>query len=110
MKKCNKLIKKYSLIIEIKQKICYNVRYLILGRQINDRHTSVVLKDAFLLYMLPVIGAIIFYTAGSALFNSVIWSTVLTVAFLAIWFASMRYYSKNKVVMSSALEVVHEKN
>ena len=72
--------------------------------------TSKVLKDAFLLYMLPVIGAIVFYTAGSALFRSVIWSAVLTVAFLSVWFAAMRRYSKNKVVMSSALEVIYEEN
>ena len=72
--------------------------------------TSKVLKDAFLLYMLPVIGAIVFYTAGSALFRSVIWSAVLTVAFLSVWFAAMRRYSKNKVVMSSAFEVIYEEN
>ncbi len=72
--------------------------------------TSKVLRDTFLLYMLPVIGAIIFYAAGSALFHSVIYASALVAIYLTLWFIAMKHYSKNKVAMSSALEVVYEKN
>jgi len=68
--------------------------------------TSKVMRDAFLLYMLPLIGAFVLYgvldslNTGNALciFAEVVW--------LGLWYGFIRYYSKNKVTMSCALEIL----
>ena len=72
--------------------------------------TSVVLWNAFLLYILPVIGAFAVYIILQSL-NAAAYITAVSVAlWLAIWFVFMRRKSKNINIKSCILEVVHEKN
>jgi len=69
-----------------------------------------VLFSAFLLYILPIIGILFVYVIADALGTSVPVKAGLCILFATAWFLYMRYYSKNKVTQSSALEVVNEEN
>ncbi len=72
--------------------------------------TSEVLKSAFMLYMLPIIGAMAVYALSGVMFNTIALRVIAVAAWIAVWFIYMRFYSKQKVTMSSAQEVVNEKN
>ncbi len=71
--------------------------------------SATVLFQAFLLYIVPIIGSILVYGILSA-FKVHAWIVaVLVVLYLALWFGFTRYWSKNKVVKSCVLEVIHGK-
>ena len=72
--------------------------------------TSRILLHAFLLYILPVVGAMLVYAVCYSAAFSALLSALAVAVWLAVWFAYMRYYSKNKVTKSCALEVIHEEN
>ena len=68
--------------------------------------TSKVLWSAFVLYMLPFIGAFVLYgVLGS--FGVCSATTIISeVVWFALWFCFVLYYNKHKVTMSCALEIV----
>ena len=72
--------------------------------------TSQVLAWAFVLYILPLIGAMIIYASLSLFFTSSLIRVFAIALWIGVWFLYIRFYSKKRVVMSSALEVIHEKN
>ena len=72
--------------------------------------TSKVLLWAFLLYILPIVGIFFAYAISDGLGASATIKAVICIAFAAIWFGFIRYYSKNKVTQSVALEVTNEKD
>jgi len=69
-----------------------------------------VLMWAFILYILPILGAMIFYTVSIAFTKSLALSVIITSLWVIVWFFAIRRYSKNKISLSSALEVVYEEN
>ncbi len=69
-----------------------------------------VLKWAFVLYILPILGAMICLSILSA-FDMSFWVSVgAVVLWTCLWFVYARSYSKRSVGVSSALEVVNEEN
>lgn len=72
--------------------------------------SSKVLMWAFMLYILPILGAMIFCAISMAAFGSRLVSALITAIWATVWFVSIRRYSKDKVSMSSALEVIYEEN
>ncbi len=69
-----------------------------------------VLKWAFVLYILPILGAMICIGVLSA-FDISFWISVgAVVLWTCLWFVYARRYSKRSVGVSSALEVVNEEN
>lgn len=72
--------------------------------------TAKVLKDAFMLYMLPIIGAMVVYALSGVLLDNIALKVISVAMWIAVWFMYMRFYSKRRVTMSSAQEVVNEKN
>ena len=72
--------------------------------------TGKVLLSAFLLYILPIIGILFIYAITDSLGLTVPAKAGICVLFGVVWFLYMRYYSKNKITQSCALEVVNEKN
>lgn len=72
--------------------------------------TGKVLFSAFLLYIVPVIGTLFVYMITDSFGASVPAKIGFCMFFVAVWFAYMRYYSKNKVTQSCALEVVNEED
>lgn len=72
--------------------------------------TGTVLFSAFLLYILPIIGLLFVYMIADNFGLSIPIKAGLCVLFAIVWFLYMRYYSKNKVIQSCALEVVNEEN
>ena len=82
-----------------------------IGAQVGDRvrigtDTSKVLKDAFLLYMLPIIGAFVLYITldSFGLGNAICIGA--EVVWAVLWFVFIRHYSKNSVSMSCAIEIL----
>ena len=72
--------------------------------------TPSVLKDAFLLYMLPIIGALVLYAVLSSFTISNIWCILGELVWFTIWYMFIRHYSKNKVTTSCALEILEKSN
>lgn len=69
-----------------------------------------VLKWAFILYILPIAGAMICHGILSALDINLWLSACVVVIWAVLWFVFVRRYSKHSVEVSSALEVVNEEN
>lgn len=68
--------------------------------------TSKVMFSAFILYMLPLVGAFVLYGV-LGLFDLTAKITVICeVLWFLLWFVFVIYFNKNKVTMSSALEIV----
>ncbi len=72
--------------------------------------TGKVLLWAFLLYIVPIVGALVAYIISDCIGATGIQKTLFCIFFVLMWFAYMRYYNKNKVTQSYALEIVNEKN
>lgn len=72
--------------------------------------TGKVLLSAFLLYIMPIIGTFLTFAVADSLGASATAKVGVCVFFVAVWFGYMRYYNKNKVTQSCALEVVNEEN
>ena len=69
--------------------------------------TGKVLKDAFLLYMLPIIGAFVLYIVLSS-FNAVSWVCIAAeILWFVLWLVFIRHHSKNNVSMSIIVEVLN---
>lgn len=82
-----------------------------IGAKIGDRvkigtDTGKVMLSAFILYMLPLIGAFVLYGVLSSMSLSATVMVAAEVVWFAIWFAYVRHFSKHKVTMSCALEIV----
>ena len=82
-----------------------------IGAQKGDRvkigtDTAKVLKSAFLLYMLPIIGALVLYIALSSFDIATGYLIGAEVLWIALWYAFIRYYSKHNITMSCALEIL----
>ena len=82
-----------------------------IGAGVGDRvkigtDTSKVLKDAFLLYMLPIIGAFVLYVVLSSLGAGNALCIIAEAIWAVLWFVFIRYYSKNSVSMSCAVEIL----
>lgn len=82
-----------------------------IGARVGDRvkigtDTSKVLKDAFLLYMLPIIGAFVLYVVLDSLGAGNALCIIAEVIWVLLWFGFIRYYSKNSVSMSCAVEIL----
>ena len=72
--------------------------------------TSSVLWNAFLLYVLPVMGLFAIYMTLYSLSVPTYTTIISVVLWIALWFVFMRKKSKNVNIKSCILEVVHEKN
>ena len=70
--------------------------------------TSKVLLSAFVLYMLPFVGAFVLYGLLSSFGLSSVTTIVSEVLWFALWFAYVLYFNKHKVAMSCAMEIVEE--
>ncbi len=86
-----------------------------IGAKVGDRvaigaDTSSVLKTAFALYILPIIGAMILYIIKASFKMSSLFFALCLILWIAIWFALMKYINKNKLVKNCVLEVIDEKN
>ncbi len=86
-----------------------------LGAQTGDTvligaDTSSVLWNAFLLYIMPIIGAFTVYIISQVMSASHYVTVFLVLIWLAAWFMFMRQRSRNITIKSCILEVIHEKN
>lgn len=82
-----------------------------IGAKIGDRvkigtDTSKVLQDAFLLYMLPVTGALILYIILSSFKLGTSAFIIAEIVWIALWYVFIRHYSKNRITMSCAIEIL----
>ena len=82
-----------------------------IGAKIGDRvkigtDTRKVMLSAFVLYMLPIVGAFVLYGVLSSLNISAKIAVVSEIVWFALWFVYVRHFSKHKVTMSCALEIV----
>lgn len=68
--------------------------------------TAEVLKSAFLLYMLPIIGAMVLYILLNSFGLSNKVCIISEFLWIALWYLFIRHYSKHKVTMSVALEII----
>lgn len=82
-----------------------------IGAKVGDRvkigeDTSKVLLYAFVLYVLPLMGAFLLY--GVLSFNNLCATITAAseVIWFALWFGFVLYFNKHKVTKSSALEIV----
>lgn len=75
-----------------------------------DAGTKAVIKNAFLLYILPVITFFVSYALAGALFKAGYLKVLFVVICLILWFLFMRTYSKKNTITSIAREVVYEKD
>ena len=71
--------------------------------------TSTVLFQAFLLYIVPIIGSMAVYATVSAFKVRTPAVVIAVLVYLAVWFAFTRYWSKYKIKESCVLEVIHGK-
>lgn len=69
-----------------------------------------VLKWAFVLYILPIIGAMLCLGVLSAFDISFGLSIGAVVLWVCVWYIYVRRYSRRSVELSSALEVINEEN
>lgn len=75
-----------------------------------DADTKAVIKNAFLLYILPVITFFVSYALAGALFKAGYVKLLFVAVCLVLWFLYMRRYSKKNTITSIAREVVYEKD
>ena len=75
-----------------------------------ETDTPKVLKNAFMLYMLPVIIFFVSYMVGVCLTDFLPFRIVFIGVCLVIWFLFIRTYSKNNPITSIAKEVIYEKD
>lgn len=85
------------------------------GAMVGDRvivgtSSSQVILQAFLLYILPIVGALAVYITASSLDKGNLLTVLAVGVWIVLWFCYMRHYSKHKVSQSCILEVIHEKN
>ena len=66
-----------------------------------------VLIWAFLLYIMPVLGAFAVYAVSSAITSQIAMQACSVIIYLAVWFVLIRYVSKSKIQKSCILEVLH---
>ena len=69
-------------------------------------NTSKVLLSAFVLYMLPILGAFALYAVLSSCRLSTPVIAVSEVLWFVVWFVFVRYFNKHNVTMSCAVEIV----
>lgn len=72
--------------------------------------TSKVLLWTFVLYILPLIGAMAIYAVLSVIVTYGVIKFAGVFLWIVLWFVYVRNYSKRRIVMSSALEVINEEN
>lgn len=72
--------------------------------------SHIVLKWAFILYILPIAGAMLCLAVLSAFDARLAVSVGAVIIWTCLWFVYARRYSKRSVGVSSALEVVNEEN
>ncbi len=82
-----------------------------IGAVVGDRvkigtDTAKVLKSAFLLYMLPVIGALAIYIVLSSFNIATGYCIGAEVLWIAVWYVFICHYSKHNIAMSRALEIL----
>lgn len=75
-----------------------------------DADTKAVIKNAFLLYILPVITFFVSYALAGVLFKAGYVKLLFVAVCLVLWFLYMRRYSKKNTITSIAREVVYEKD
>lgn len=78
---------------------------VLIGADTND-----VLRDAFLLYILPIICVFTVYIISQMMSATRYTAFFLVLISLASWFMFMRHRSKNITIKSCILEVIHEEN
>lgn len=82
-----------------------------IGAQKGDRvkigtDTAKVLKSAFMLYMLPIIGALVLYMVLSSFNIATGYLIGAEALWITLWYVFIRHYSKHNVAMSCALEIL----
>ncbi len=75
-----------------------------------EASNGAVIKNAFLLYILPVIVFFVSYILAGALFKAGYLKFIFVAVCLVLWFLYMRTYSKKNTITSIAREVIYEKD
>ncbi len=71
-----------------------------------NQSTSKILFSAFIIYILPIIGAFLLYALIISFTNSPLYLTAGEVLWILVWLLSIRSYSKKHTPMSIITEVV----
>lgn len=75
-----------------------------------ETSSAKILKTAFMLYILPIIGAVFCGFAAYSLTISAAISSAAVIIWLVLWFLYIKHFNRHFKETSRILEVVHEKD